>query len=121
MKKVKLIERIRRYLIRKLGGFVIYPPSQEHILVRSTTVEPEPFEMTVSFSPDQLYDVTPENIQIASEEKIQKALLVDLRRHGQIEMLTSQDKETGVIKVTARMWVISPITMRKAKEIYESH
>ena len=110
----KQIERFRRWLIRKLGGFVIYPEERPRVIIESVKVVPQEIKVVAKFSQFEMYDVTPQDIERAAKEKLHKAILNKLIECGYIDICTSQNDIYQELSVKARIWVVDPKVMRKA-------
>ena len=108
-------ENLRRNLIHKLGGFSILPPAEDHIIVKSTTVAPTKLCCKVTFSQQDLYDITPVDLEKAAKEKLRSNLFSQIMWHDMIDFTAEQDKDTGEIEMRATIWLVKPRAMRGAK------
>ena len=106
-------EKLRRRLIHKLGGFSILPPSEEQIIVRSTTVAPEEFVCKVFFSQQDLYDISPSDLEKAAKKKLRSKIADSISDSNMIDFSSTQDEETGSIEMRATVWLVDPRAMRK--------
>lgn len=109
-------EKCRRNLIHKLGGFSILPPAENHVIVRSTTVEPTKFSCKVLFTQDDMYDITPADLQKAAKEKLRSKLISRITESNMVDFITLQDEYTGAIEMRATIWLVDPKAMREAKD-----
>ena len=108
-------EKCRRNLIRKLGGFSILPPAENHIIVKSTTVAPTEFTCKVIFSQQDLYDTTPANLEKVAKDRLRSKLINKITESNMVDFISTQDEDTGAIEMRATIWLIEPRAMRKAK------
>ena len=108
-------ENLRRNLIHKLGGFSILPPAEDHIIVKSTTVEPTKFSCKVIYSQQDLYDITPAYLEKAAKEKLSSKLISKITESDMIDFTSTQDKDTGEIEMRATIWLVKPRAMREVK------
>ena len=108
-------EKCRRNLIRKLGGFSILPPAENRIIVRSTTVAPTEFVCKVFFSQQELYDITPADLEKAAKERLRSKLISRITESNMVDFASTQDEETGTIEMRATIWLVEPRAMREAR------
>lgn len=108
-------EKCRRNLIHKLGGFSILPPAEDHIIVKSTTVAPTELCCKVTFSQQDLYDITPVDLEKAAKEKLRSNLFSQIMYHNMIDFTSTQDKDTGEIEMRATIWLVKPRAMKATK------
>ena len=108
-------EKCRRNLIHKLGGFCVMPPSKDHIIVKSTTVAPTAFTCKVLFTQEDMYDVTPEDLERVAKERLRSKLIARIIESDMVDFATMQDEITGAIEMRATIWLIDPRAMRKVK------
>jgi len=108
-------EKCRRNLIHKLGGFSIIPPADNHIIVKSTTVAPTEFTCKVLFSQQDLYDITPVNLEKAAKERLRSKLIARITESNMIDFTTTQDEDTGAIEMRATVWLVDPKAMKTMK------
>ena len=106
-------EKCRRNLIHKLGGFSIMPPSKDHIIVKSTTVAPTEFACKVLFTQDDMYDVTPADLEKAAEERLRTKLIARITESNMVDFTTMQDENTGEMEMRASVWLVDPKAMRR--------
>lgn len=108
-------EKCRRNLIHKLGGFSILPPTENHIIVKSTTVAPTEFVCKVLFNQQELYDITPAYLEKSAKEKLRSKLVYRITESNMIDFTTTQDEDTGAIEMRASVWLVDPKAMKTAK------
>lgn len=108
-------EKCRRNMIHKLGGFSILPPAENHVIVRSTTVEPTEFSCKVLFRQEDLYDITPTDLEKAAKDRLRSKLISRITESDMVNFITLQDECTGAIEMRASMWLVDPKAMREAK------
>lgn len=112
---MKKTERFRRWLIRKLGGFVIYPDEQ-HIVIEHKSVKPVPFRCKCIFNQEDLYTVNTDVLEMeatrALKEKMLKSILCD-NKMFKIEKF-QEDGNDG-IEYQATMWIVRPSDMEGLK------
>lgn len=106
-------EKCRRNLIHKLGGFSIMPPSKDHIIVRSTTVAPTEFACKVLFTQEDMYDITPADLEKAAKERLRTKLISRITESNMVDFTTMQDETTGAIEMRASIWLVDPKAMRR--------
>lgn len=106
-------EKCRRNMIHKLGGFSIMPPSKDHIIVKSTTVAPTEFVCKVFFSQQDLYDITPADLEKAAKKKLRSKMADSISDSNMIDFTSTQDEDTGAIEMRATVWLVDPRAMRK--------
>lgn len=105
-------EKLRRKLIHKLGGFSIMPPSKDHIIVKSTTVAPTEFSCKVLFMQEDMYDITPADLEKAAKERLRTKLISRITESSMVDFTTIQDEDTGAIEMRATIWLVDPRAMR---------
>jgi len=108
-------EKCRRKLIHKLGGFSILPPAENHIIAKSTTVAPTEFVCRVLFSQQDLYDITPADLEKAAKDRLRSKLIARISESNMVDFTSRQDEDTGAIEMRATVWLIEPRAMREAK------
>lgn len=108
-------DKLRRRLIHKLGGFSIMPPSDNHIIVQSTTVAPTEFVCKVLFTQEDMYDITPADLEKAAKRKLRSKIADSISDSNMVDFTTRQDEGTGAIEMRASVWLVDPRAMRKAK------
>jgi len=108
-------EKLRRSLIRKLGGFSILPPAENHIIVKSTTVAPTEFTCKALFSQQDLYDITPSDLEKIAKDRLRSKLITRITESNMVDFTSTQDEDSGAIEMRATIWLIEPRAMRKAK------
>lgn len=107
-------EKRRINLIHKLGGFSIMPPSRDHVIIKSTTVSPREFVCKVLFTQDDMYDITPADLEKAAKERLRSKLISRITESDMVDFTTRQD-EFGGIEMCARVWMVDPRAMKEAK------
>ena len=105
-------EKCRRNLIHKLGGFSVLPPSGDHIIVKSTTVAPTEFSCKVLFDQEDMYDITPSDLEKVAKDRLRSKLIARIMDSNMVDFTTRQDEDTGAIKMRATIWLIEPRAMR---------
>lgn len=108
-------EKCRRNLIHKLGGFSVLPPSGDHIIVKSATVAPTEFACKVLFTQEDMYDITPVDLEKVAKERLRSKLIARITESNMVDFTTMQDENTGAIEMRARVWLVEPRAMKAAK------
>lgn len=108
-------EKLRRNLIHKLGGFSILPPSGDHIIVKSTTVAPTEFVCKAFFSQQDLYDITPTDLEKAAKDRLRPKLISRILESNMIDFTSMQNEDTGEIEMRVSVWLVDPKAMKAAK------
>lgn len=106
-------EKCRRNLIHKLGGFSILPPADNRIIVKSTTVAPTEFACKVLFTQEDMYDITPADLEKAAKERLRTKLIARITESNMVDFTTMQDETTGAIEMRASIWLVDPKEMRR--------
>lgn len=114
MRRPEWLEKLRRWLIYKLGGFVLLQEEHRHIIIRSTTVEPRELKVQAFFGQKDLYDITPYDLEHAARSRLYDKLGQQIRSDDWIEILTTQDPDDGGLTLSASMWVVPAKEMRRA-------
>lgn len=107
-------EKCRGKLIHKLGGFSIMPPSRDHDIIESTMVSPREFVCKVLFDQEDMYDITPADLEKAAKERLRSKLISRITESDMVDFTTMQD-ELGGIEMCARVWMVDPRAMKDAK------
>lgn len=103
---MKKTERFRRWLIRKLGGFVIYP-DDDHIVIDHCAVRPDRFVAHCSFTQQQLYEVNGNILESKAKEKL-KETVSRLIVSGDFVEFDKTQNEYGGIDYRATVYLIKP-------------
>lgn len=103
---MKKTERFKRWLIRKLGGFVIYP-DDEHVIIDHKTVKNDKIEVNCIFSQEQLYEVDAKVLESKAQEKLKDKIADIIMFKDFIKFDKTQD-DHGNIEYTATLYLIKP-------------
>lgn len=110
---IKKIERFKRWLIRKLGGFVIYP-DDDHVVIDRHAVRPDKIVAHCSFTQQQLYEVDGNILEIEANRKLKETLAQIISSKDFIKFDKVQD-EYGGIDYRATAYLIKPKYMPHKK------
>jgi len=112
---MKKTERFKRWLIRKLGGFVIYP-DDEHVIIEHNTVRPDKITVHCIFTQQQLYEVNGNVLEIEAQKKLkEKIAQMVTASTDHIDLNKTQDAY-GNIEYTATMYVVNPKYMQHKRK-----
>lgn len=103
---MKKTERFKRWLIRKLGGFVIYP-DDEHVIIEHNTVRPDKITVNCLFTQQQLYEVNGNILESKAQEKLKDKIADIIMLRDFIKFDKTQD-DHGNIEYTATLYLIKP-------------
>lgn len=104
---MKKTERFKRWLIRKLGGFVIYP-DDAHVVIEHIAVRPDKIIAHCIFTQQQLYEVNGNILEIEAQKKLKEKIAQMLTAStDHIDLNKTQDAY-GNIEYTATLYVINP-------------
>lgn len=102
---MKKIERFKRWLIRKLGGFVIYP-DDDHVVINHCAVRPERFVAHCRFTQQQLYEVNGNILESEANRKLKETLAQIITSKDFVKFDKVQD-EYGGIDYRATVYLIN--------------
>lgn len=109
------IERIKRWLIRKLGGFVIYPDSK-YVVIEHTSVKPVPFRCKCVFNQQDLYTVNMNVLEMEATRSLKEKMLASiLRDENMFKIEKIQEDGNDGIEYRATMWIVRPSDMEGLK------
>lgn len=110
---MKKTECFKRWLIKKLGGFVIYP-DDEHVVIDHRSVKPDKIVAHCSFTQQQLCEVNGKILESTANDKLKETLLNIIMFKDFIEFNKVQD-EHGGIDYRATVYLIKPKYMPHKK------
>lgn len=109
----KKIERFKRWLIRKLGGFVIYP-DDDYVVIDHRAIRPDKIVAHCSFTQQQLYEVNGKILESKANDKLKETISNIIMFKDFIEFDKVQD-ENGGIDYRATAYLIKPKYMPHKK------